>query len=256
MGSVGRRPDGQRPSSNLYPSPFAGRFGDGGCRPERSRKIDLAPVALPVSSSRNWGRILIDNGIDIWSMNAKSRWRAGWPRCCKRHKSTASLTVAEIVALGRSPHRNMLAFDRTGARRHLSIRPFLASWPRSALAEVRRLATLSGGERQRVMLARALAQQPQLLVLDEPTNHLDIHHRLALLELIGQLGITVICTLHDLNTAAEFANLALLLHHGKVLGCAEPLQLLTPERIAEAFAVKSRVELLSPSQRSRLTFHL
>ena len=80
---------------------------------------------------------------------------------------------------------------------------------------------LSGGERQRVLVALALAQEPQLLLLDEPTAHLDVAHQLALVQLLERLrdtrGLTVLAVLHDLNLAAHFADRALILDDGRLV---------------------------------------
>lgn len=99
------------------------------------------------------------------------------------------------------------------------------------------MGTLSGGERQRVAIARALAQEPRILVLDEPTNHLDIRHQLETLALLRELGLTVVCSLHDLNAAVNFADLVLVLFGGEMLEFGIPSDVLTPETISVAFSV-------------------
>jgi iron complex transport system ATP-binding protein len=114
--------------------------------------------------------------------------------------------------------------------------------------------TLSGGERQRVMIARALAQEPELLVLDEPTNHLDIRHQLELLALLRGLGLTVVFTIHDLTLAAEHADSLLLLARGRTLAAGPPAMVLTPETIARAFEVTARIDRSGASP--RFSFHL
>lgn len=197
------------------------------------------------------GRVLVD-GQDIWAMSARASARKV-AAVLQESQADSVLSVREIVALGRAPHRRNLIHDRMADADIVAMA--MARLDLGAIAD-RRLGNLSGGERQRVMLARALAQQPQLLVLDEPTNHLDIRHQLALLEMIQTLGVTVICSIHDLNAAVEHAELALLLSDGQPIGFAPPLELLTPDRVAQAFAVKSRLETLSPSRRNALTFHL
>lgn len=100
-------------------------------------------------------------------------------------------TVTEVVTMGRTPHKQGGADDEICAR---------------ALGEVdcshlagRGFQSLSGGEKQRVLIARALAQQPHVLVLDEPTNHLDIRHQLEVLALVNRLGLTTLTALHDLK---------------------------------------------------------
>ena len=94
-------------------------------------------------------------------------------------------------------------------------------------------------ERQRVAIARALAQEPRILVLDEPTNHLDIRHQLETLALLRELGLTVVCSLHDLNAAIDFADLVLVLFGGEILEFGTPSDVLTPETISVAFSVNA-----------------
>lgn len=147
-----------------------------------------------------------------------------------------AMTVTEIVLLGRLPHRSglsslsqrdhnlaELAIDRLGLRK---------------LAD-RSMATLSGGERQRVMVARALAQEPGLIVVDEPTNHLDIRHQLQVLSLLRSLGITVVASLHDLNLVHGFADDLVVLRNGQALACGKAAKVLTPELISHAFNVNA-----------------
>ena len=162
--------------------------------------------------------------------------------------------MREIVALGRTPHR--VGFGGTsGARDARMIDRALARLDLGDFAE-RRLGTLSGGERQRVMVARALAQEPRLLILDEPTNHLDIRHQLEVLELIRDLPLTIVTSLHDLNMAAGVCDDVLLLKAGKPLGFGPPRQVLSEATVSGAFQVHARREHLAPSDTDHLTFHL
>jgi iron complex transport system ATP-binding protein len=105
-----------------------------------------------------------------------------------------------------------------------------------------------------VMVARALAQEPRILVLDEPTNHLDIRHQLELLRLLRGLGLAVVCTLHDLTLAAEFADRVLILDQGRIVADAPPDQALTEATIARAFNVATRID--RTGQAPRFSFHL
>jgi iron complex transport system ATP-binding protein len=108
------------------------------------------------------------------------------------------------------------------------------------LAE-RRVGELSGGELQRVLVARALAQEPQVLLLDEPTAHLDLKHQVAVLELVRSLAaserLAVLMTLHDLNQAALYAHRVALLHGGSVVAQGSAVQVFTPERLSQTYGV-------------------
>ncbi|MFH8725210.1 ABC transporter ATP-binding protein [Streptomyces termitum] len=147
-------------------------------------------------------------------------------------------TVEEAVALGRAPHlrgnralgrreRDLCAraMDRLGIR-HLARRGVL---------------TLSGGERQRVLLARALVQEPAILVLDEPTNHLDVRHQVELLSLLRDSGLTVLVVLHDLNLAAAACDRLGVLRDGRLVTAGTPGAVLTTELVREVFGVRADV---------------
>ena len=99
----------------------------------------------------------------------------------------------------------------------------------------RSITELSGGERQRVIIARALAQQPKVLLLDEPTSHLDIGYQQEILDLVKRLstveGLTVVAVLHDLNLAAYFCHELVLLHRGRIVACGQPTEVLTADNI-------------------------
>jgi iron complex transport system ATP-binding protein len=99
--------------------------------------------------------------------------------------------------------------------------------------------TLSGGEKQRVLIARALSQQPKLLILDEPTNHLDIYYQIELLALVRSLGITTLVALHDLNLAAQFCQRLYVMKTGRIVASGSTPEILTPELLAEVFQVQA-----------------
>lgn len=151
------------------------------------------------------------------------------------------LGVLDVVLLGRTPHLSFLggpdardaqiaemALRRVGAHPHIG----------------RRFQELSGGERQRVLLARALAQEPALLLMDEPTNHLDIRaqlHTLALMRALADEGIAVLAALHDLTLAARHADHVIVLDHGRVVASGPPAETLTPELIELVYDVRADV---------------
>ena len=145
-------------------------------------------------------------------------------------------TVRDVVLMGRSPHLTLAGLE---TRRDLKIAAeAMAATQVDHLAH-RRLNQLSGGEIQRVIIARAICQQPQIIILDEPTASLDLAHQVHIMDLLeqlkGSLGFTVIMISHDLNLAAMYADTLLLLHQGRVAAQGEPAQVLTYERLEETY---------------------
>ncbi len=154
-----------------------------------------------------------------------------------------AFSAYEMVMMGRTPH----------------VRPIMGAGPRdcqvvaekmeltatSVLAE-RPFNELSGGEKQRVIMAMALAQEPEILLLDEPTVHLDINHQVEILELIKRLNrrdsLTVLATMHDLNLAALYFDRLILLDAGQVVASGNPSEVLREESIRRVFQADVQVQ--------------
>jgi len=150
--------------------------------------------------------------------------------------SVLGFTVLETVLMGRSPHTGALGFETSGD--WLAAREALRMTDTEPFAE-RGLDELSGGERQRVVIARALAQTPELILLDEPTAFLDIKHQHAIYGLLRRLvrerGMTVVCVSHDLNLAAAYGDDLILLDAGRVASAGDPAQVLRPEILSPVY---------------------
>ncbi|MFD3494066.1 ABC transporter ATP-binding protein [Streptomyces sp. NPDC058690] len=174
-------------------------------------------------------------GEDLYAMSARESARrlAALPQ---EAVTEFDFTVAEVVAMGRLPHQRPVA--RTTEKDRETCESALTRVGAGHLAD-RGFLTLSGGEKQRVLIARALAQQPRVLVLDEPTNHLDIAQQLEVLALVRDSGLTVLTALHDLNLAALHCDLLHVIESGRIVASGAPHDVLTPELLAEVFGVRA-----------------
>jgi iron complex transport system ATP-binding protein len=154
----------------------------------------------------------------------------------QREESAFPLRVRDAVLLGRYPHLSPWAPAR--ATDYAAVERALAACDALPLAD-RWLATLSGGEHQRVRLARALAQEPRLLVLDEPTASLDLRHEMELFErarlLAAPAGLAVLVITHHVNLATRFADRVLLLHEGRAAAQGRPGDVLTRDTVERVF---------------------
>lgn len=145
-------------------------------------------------------------------------------------------TCVEVVLMGRNPH--MGRFELEG-RKEADIAMESMMLTNTWHLRERPFSELSGGERQRVIIARALAQAPSILLLDEPVSHLDINHQIEILDLVERLkterGLVVIIILHDLNLAARYCDRLILLSENKILSTGTPEDVLTQENVRKAF---------------------
>ncbi|MEU0569108.1 ABC transporter ATP-binding protein [Nonomuraea sp. NPDC005983] len=186
---------------------------------------------------------------DVWAWSSREAARR-IAAVLQDDTTPAGMTVAEVVELGRTPHHAL--FTRHAPGDEAAVREAMARARVSAMAE-RAFGSLSGGERQRVLLARALAQEPRLLVLDEPTNHLDIQARFELLDLIRELGTTTLVVMHELDLAARVCDSLVVLHGGRVAAAAPALDALTPDVLRHVFGVRARAAR-DPDGIVRLTY--
>ncbi len=202
--------------------------------------------------NRPWRGLVQVFGEDVWRMAPREAARriAAVPQ---EVPADFPFRVRDVVMMGRTARRR--ARVSWGAEDRVKVGAALERLDLVHLAE-RLFLTLSGGEKQRVLIARALAQEPSLIILDEPTNHLDIRHQLELLGLLRDLGLTIVTTLHDLNLAAAFADRVLLLDRGRVIGAGRADEILTAETIRGTFAVEAAIDRHPWMPAPRFSFHL
>ena len=162
-----------------------------------------------------------------------------------------AVSTRDYVALGRTPHRALLAPPRQVDRE--VVEDVMGRLALDGMAD-RQLRTLSGGEQQRAVLARALAQQPRVLLLDEPTAALDLGHAQQVLDLVDRLrrqdGLTVLSSLHDLTLAGQYADRMALLVGGRLVAVGTPADVLTEPAIADHYQAQVRVMQMNGTGRA------
>ncbi|WP_020389858.1 heme ABC transporter ATP-binding protein [Kribbella catacumbae] len=190
------------------------------------------------------GDLPIDSGQALLYQEPLAHWSAvemAMRRAVMLQQATISFpfTVAQIVEMGRAPWSGTGRADAD----EQAIRTAMTLADVIPFSE-RVFSSLSGGERARVSLARALAQQSQLLLLDEPTAALDLHHQEDVLQLARRQAATgdaVVIVLHDLNLAAGYADQVAILSNGQLAACGPPAEVLTAELLSDVYQHKVEV---------------
>ena len=151
-------------------------------------------------------------------------------------------SVIDLVLMGRTPHLRRL--QRPG-KNDLALALESLDQTNMLPLKDRKITELSGGERQRAVIARALVQEPSLLLLDEPDSHLDIGHQTEIFELLLDLnstkGLTLLCVSHNLNLASAYCRRLLLMQNGRILATGTPKEIITPNNIRSTYGVNAVV---------------
>ena len=148
------------------------------------------------------------------------------------------LTVKQMVMLGRTPHKRLLEQEN---KQDLQIVELALNKTNLLEYQDRSFLSLSGGEKQRVILARAIAQDPQFMILDEPCNHLDIRYQLEIMEIVKNLDIGILAALHSLEDACRYCDELYVLKHGNIIAHGKPKEILTETLIEEVYGVKCKI---------------
>lgn len=222
---------------------FVGLLG-----PNGSGKTTLLKSIYRVLKPSN-GVILID-GEDIKNMSYReTAKRMGV--VSQFNNLSFDFTVEEMVLMGRAPHKK--AFDRDTEEDYRIAEDALRRVDMFDFRD-RSFLTLSGGERQRIILARALAQQVEILILDEPTNHLDIKYQIQIMDVVKSLGVGVLAALHDLNLTLMYCTYVYVLKDGCIVAEGPTEQIITEKLINDVYEVECSVSRHPKSGKLNVTF--
>ncbi len=219
--------------------------------PNGSGKTTLLKIINGILSPAS-GQLLIDNkDISLWSRRELAKAIAVVPQ---ENLSIFPFYAEEIVLMGRFPHLGNYTFE--DKKDYQIAREAMEKTDTLAFA-ARRYDQLSAGERQRVLIARALAQEPKILLLDESTVFLDLKHQAQFLSLLRQLNkeqkLTVVFVTHDINLASQHADRIILLYCGKNYAIGSPAEVITATNIKEVYDVDALVDKNPHSGLPRMT---
>lgn len=184
--------------------------------------------------------------IDVVGKNIKDLSRSELARLIgfvpQTHSPPFPYTVTEVVLMGRASH---LSIFQQPSRMDYALSEKALDLVGISQMKDRIYTQISGGERQLVLIARAIAQEPQVLLLDEPTAHLDFRNQLVVLRMVRRVakekGLGVIMSLHDPNHALSFSDKVVLLGNGRVRASGAPLEVIKPETILDVYGIETRV---------------
>jgi len=198
------------------------------------------------------GQVLLDS-VDIYRMAARELARR-LAVVAQDNTVGFDFLVRDVVMMGRAPHLSRFGLEHT---RDVAIAEECMELTHTSVFADRTVTSLSGGERQRTMIARALAQEPEVLLLDEPTAHLDINHQIEILDLArkftAQRGLATLVVLHDLNLASQYCDLLALIADGRVIATGTPREVVTEENIKAAYHAEVQVRIHPSTDRPYVT---
>ena len=205
--------------------------------PNGSGKSTLLRCMNRILKSRKGSIFLLGRDIADIRLRELSKLMGYVPQ---NESSSFAFTVFETVLMGRRPHIGWYVADQDLEVVHDTLRHLRLDGLRE-----RRIDELSGGERQRVFIARALAQEPAVMLLDEPTSNLDPKHQLEVFDLITDLsrkkGITIICAIHDLHLAARFSDRIVMLKQGRIFAQGPPRAVMTADNLKAVYGIEAHI---------------
>jgi len=201
--------------------------------PNGSGKTTLMKIISGILKPQNGNLKILNRSIDQYHRKALARTIAFVPQMTL---ADFPFTVTEIVLMGRSPYLGILGIEE---ETDLEIANQAIAFTDLENLAHRKLDQLSGGEQQRVFIARAICQEPDIILLDEPTASLDLAYQVRIMDLMEKLksekGITVVMVSHDVNLAAMYADHLLLLHDGQVMCQGLPDEVITYQTLEAAY---------------------
>jgi len=201
--------------------------------PNGSGKTTLLKTICGSISVKQGKITIFDKSIDQYSRKILARFIAVVPQ---ETQIDSPFKVSEIVLMGRTPHLGILEFEKD---RDFQFAADAMKFTNVYHLRDRKLTELSSGEKQRVMIARALCQEPSIILLDEPTSALDLSHQLNIMDLMERLkkerDMTVVMVSHDLNLAAMYADKLILIKDGQAVSIGKPKDVLTFDKLEKTY---------------------
>lgn len=225
----------QRFNAIICQGEFVGLIGPNGAG--KSTLLKCLSGLLPVKS----GEIILEEKDNTkYSQRERAQMVAVVPQS---FDIDYDFTVEDIVLMGRNPY---LSYKVKESQRDYDVVTEAMHATKTLQFKKRLYNTLSGGEKQRVIIARAIAQEPDIILLDEPTSALDIHHQIEVMELIRNLNLkksmTVVAVLHDINLASRYCNRLILMKNGQVVVDGSPEQVITEKNLKKVYEMKMFIQ--------------